>query len=144
MASHGKFDTSSTIPLWLDGKEITTSTTFDVISPLDQKTLYKSSSASEEDVQAAIESAEKAFPAWSQTKPNARRDIFLKAADEFAKRRDELFHYSHTNTGAAESMIGFEFALACNACKDVAGLIGAVQGSIPTSVSEGTTALQIR
>lgn len=144
MASASKFDTSSTIPLWLDGKEVTTSSTFDVISPLDQKTLYKSSSASEEDVQAAISAAEKALPAWSQTKPNARRDIFLKAADEFAKRRDEFFEYSNSNTGASEAMFGFEFALACNACKDVAGLIAAVQGSVPASINEGTSALQVR
>lgn len=144
MGSPGKFDSSSTIPLWLDGKEITTSTTFDVISPLDQKTLYKSSSASEDDAHAAIAAAEKALPAWSQTKPNVRRDIFLKAAEELSRRRDECFHYSRTNTGAAESMFGFEFQLAVDACKDVAGLIGAVQGSIPTSVAEGTTALQVR
>lgn len=144
MASNSKFNTSSTIPLWLDGKEVTTTTTFDVISPIDQQKLYKCSSASEQDVQAAIASAEKAFPVWSQTKPNVRRDIFLRAADDFAKRRDEFWQYSHTETGAPESMFAFEFGLASNACKDVAGLIGAVQGTIPTSVEEGMTALQIR
>jgi acyl-CoA reductase-like NAD-dependent aldehyde dehydrogenase len=142
--SAGKFSSSSTIPLWLDGKEVTTSTTFDVISPLDQKPLYKCSSASEADVEAAIKSAEKALPEWSKTKPNARRDIFLKAADELAKRRDELWEYSRTNTGAAESMFAFEFGLAHNACKDVAGLISVVQGSIPESISDDTTAIQVR
>lgn len=144
MTSASKFDSSSTIPLWLDGKEITTSTTFEVVSPLDHKPLYKSSSASEQDVEAAVRAAEKALPAWSKTKPNQRRDIFLKAADEFERRRDELWEYSHSNTGAAESMFGFEFGLATNACRDVAGIIGVVQGSIPESITENTTALQVR
>jgi acyl-CoA reductase-like NAD-dependent aldehyde dehydrogenase len=144
MTSASKFNESSTIPLWLDGKEVTTSTTFDVISPLDQKVLYKCSSASESDVEAAIKSCEQALPAWSKTKANVKRDIFLKAAEEFAKRRDELWEYSHSNTGAAESMFAFEFGLASNACKDVAGILGVVQGSIPESTNEGTTAIQVR
>lgn len=144
MASPGKFDSSSTIPLWLDGKEVTTSTTFDVISPLDQTTICKSSSASDDDVQAAIAAAEKALPAWSQTKPNVRRDILLRAADDLSKRKDEMFHYSNSNTGAARSMFDFDFQLTVNALKDVAGLIGAVQGSIPTTMDEGRTALQVR
>ncbi|ETN37938.1 uncharacterized protein HMPREF1541_07561 [Cyphellophora europaea CBS 101466] len=144
MASKSKFDASSTIPLWLDGKEITTSVTFDVISPLDQQKLYKCSSASEEDAQAAVASAQKAFPEWSRTKPTVRRDIFLKAAEEFAKRRDEFWQYSHSETGAAESMFAFEFGLASNACKDIAGLIGAVQGTVPTVIDEGKSAIQIR
>ena len=143
MASKSKFDASSTIPLWLDGKEITTSVTFDVISPLDQQKLYKCSSASEEDAQAAVASAQKAFPEWSRTKPTVRRDIFLKAAEEFAKRRDEFWQYSHSETGAAESMFAFEFGLASNACKDIAGLIGAVQGTVPTVIDEGKSAIQI-
>ena len=144
-ASAPAFDTSSTIPLWLDGKETKLSSTFDVVSPLDQKTLYKCSSADEEDVHKAIASAEKAFKSWSQTKPNFRRDIFLRAADEFAKRRDELKHYSYSETGAAEAMFGFEHNLAYEACKSIAGLIQvASTSSAPVVSEEGANALLIK
>lgn len=139
------FDTSSTIPLWLDGKEVKLSSTFDVVSPVDQKTLYKCSSASEEDVLKAITSAEKAFKTWSKTKPNTRRDIFLRAADGFKKRVDELKQYSHTETGAAESMFAFEHNAAYEACKSIAGLIQvASTSSLPVVAEEGSQAMLVK
>ena len=143
-ASPSRFDTSSTIPFWLDGKEVKASKTFEVTSPVDHKVLYNASSASESDVDAALKSAEKAFKSWSKTKPAFRRDIFLKAAEIIAKRKEELQHYSHTETGAAAEFFGFEFALACDAFKAIAGLISSVQGSIPTPAEDGSSAMMFR
>lgn len=141
-ASASGFNTSSTIPLWLDGKEIKTSTTFDVVSPIDQQKLYSCSSASEDDALAAVAAAEKAFKTWSQTKPSERRDIFLRAAEEFTKRRDELFAYVHTETGAPDSMFGFEYGVAIDGCKAVAGLINAAStGAVPTITAQGRSAM---
>ena len=65
MAFNGK----DTIPLWLNGKEITTSTTYDVKSPLDSKVLYKASASSVQDAEAAVKAAAEAFKSWSKTKP---------------------------------------------------------------------------
>lgn len=140
-----RFDGSSTIPLWLDGKEVKLSSTFDVISPLDHNVAWQSSAASEEDALKAIESAAKAFKTWSKTKPNTRRDIFLRAAEGFKKRRDEQYHYSHTETGAAESMFAFEHNLAYEACLSVAGLIQvATTSSVPVVAEEGSNALLLK
>lgn len=135
------FDNSSTIPLWLDGKQVTSDITFDIVSPVDHKTLYKCSAASEQDALKAIASAEKAFQSWSQTKPSVRRDIFLRAADIFAKRKPELGHYSHTETGAPESMFDFNWNLAYQSCKDVAGLIQAMHGDIIDTSDDNMNAL---
>ena len=144
-ASSSIFDTSSTIPLWLDGEEVRLSSTFEVVSPLDQKTLYKCSSANENDVQKAIEAASRAFKTWSQTKPDFRRDIFLRAADEFKRRADELRHYSRSETGAATSMFAIEHNLAYEACKSVAGLIQVASTSTsPIVAQEGSSALLIK
>ena len=137
------FTTSSTIPLWLDGKEVKTSSSFDVTSPVDHNKLYSCSAASEDDALAAIASAEKAFKSWGQTKPAERRDIFLRAGEGFLKRRDELYEYSRTETGAPESMFAFEFGAAADACKAVAGLISAVNGTIPTVGEKGQSAMII-
>ena len=69
---HGRFDSSSTVPLHIDGKEVTTDTTFDVTSPVDGKVDWKSSSANEKDALKAVESAQKAFKTWSKTTAKAR------------------------------------------------------------------------
>lgn len=138
------FDSSSTVPMWLDGKEITTAQTLDVISPVTNKKLYTAAAATTDDALKAIEVANRAFPAWSATKPAARRDIFLRAAEEFIRRRDECYKYAFEETGSPPPMFGFEFQLAIDACKDIAGLIQTVRGSIPTVAEEGSSALMLR
>jgi len=139
------FNASSTVPLWLDGKEVTSSSTFDVISPLDHKPLYKASSASEEDALKAIASAEKAAKSWGKTKPAERRDIFIRAAELFKKRKDELYHYSRTETGAPVSMFDFEHNLTYQACLSVAGLIQvATTATSPAVVEEGSSAMVVK
>jgi len=144
-SSSPAFDSSSTIPLWLDGKEVKLSSTFDVVSPVDHKTLYKCSAAVEEDALKAVAAAEKAFKSWSQTKPSFRRDIFLRAAEEFKKRKDEQKHYCTTETGAAESMFAFEHNLAYEACLSVAGLIQpASTSSMPVVAEEGASAMVLK
>ncbi|KIW11318.1 hypothetical protein PV08_10618 [Exophiala spinifera] len=139
------FDSSSTIPLWLDGKQVSLSSTFDVISPLDQKTLYKASAANEQDALKAVASAETAFKSWSKTKPSFRRDIFIRAAEGFKKRKDEQRQYSYTETGAAESMFAFEHNLAYEACLSVAGLIQTASiSTMPVAGEEGLSALVVK
>ena len=63
-----KFNSSSTIPLWLNGREVRTKTTFDVVSPVTQEKLYSCASASEADAEAAVAAAQEAFKTWSKTK----------------------------------------------------------------------------
>ena len=138
------FDSSSTIPLWLDGKEITTNQTLDVTSPVTNKKLYTAAAATEEDALKAVEAASRALPAWSATKPAKRRDIFLRAAEEFARRRDECYKYAFEETGSPPPMFGFEFQGAIELCKDIAGLIQTIQGSVPTIAEEGSSAMMLK
>ena len=139
--SESKWTTSSTIPLWLDGKEVTTSDTFDVISPVTHEKLYSCASAKESDAEAAIASCEKAFKTWSQTKPAYKRDIFLKAAEIFESRRDECWKYMREETGSEPPMFQFIYNAAIDACKDIAGLISTVRGIVPTVAEEGSSAI---
>ena len=138
------FDTS-TIPLWLDGKQVTTSATFNITSPLNLQTLYKSSAASETDALAAVAAAAAAQPAWSRTKPAFRRDIFLKAADEVIKRKDELWKYCSTETASTEPYFAFDFDDCLQSVKAVAGLIGsAMEGNVPIVAEEGRSAMVVQ
>ncbi|KAK3698197.1 hypothetical protein LTR37_017022 [Vermiconidia calcicola] len=133
------------IPLWLDGEEVKTKTTYEVVSPSSGEVLYESSSASVADAEKAIASCEAALESWSATKPSFRRDILLRAADILAQRKDELFQLVNQETGAVDSMFGFEFNLAIEACKSVAGMIPiAVRGSVPVPFEEGKSAMVLR
>lgn len=136
---------SYTVPLLIAGKEVTTSTTFPVISPSSHKEIWTSSSASLDEVASAISAAQSAFPAWSKTKPSARRDIFLKAADIFQSRADELGKYMMEETGAEAGFSGgFNVPLAAEMMRDVAGRVSTVMGHIPTCAQEGTAALVVK
>lgn len=142
--SASSFDTSATIPLWLNGKTVTTSSAFEIVSPLTEKVLYKAAAASPADALAAVESAAAAHESWAATKPAFRRDIFLKAADELVKRKDELWHYCKTETGSTEPYFAFDFSDALESLRSCAGLIhGASVGQMPPVAEEGRSAMLV-
>lgn len=135
-----------TIPLWRDGQQVNTATSFDIVSPLTDKVLYKCSGASVEDATAAISAAEKALPAWSKTKPGFRRDLFLRAADELLRRKDDLWHFCSTETGSTEPYFDFDFNDALESLKSCAGLIASasMQGQVPAMLDEERSAMVIK
>ena len=133
-----------TIPLWRNGEQIPTTKTFDVVSPLSDKLLYKSSAASADDALAAVAAAEKAFMTWGKTKPGYRRDLFLRAAEELARRKDDFWHFCSTETGLTEPYFEFDFNDALESLKSCAGLIPSVQGSVPAILDEERSAMVVK
>ena len=136
-----RWSTTSTIPMWLDGKEKTTSATFDVVSPVTGEVLYKCSSASKSDADAAISSCQKAFGLWSKTKPACRRDIFLRAAEIFERRRAECWKSMQEETGSEPEYFGFVYAMAIESCRDIAGLVQTINGRAPPVADQGRSAI---
>ena len=131
-----------TVPLQINGHEVETTNTFDVVDPSTGKTVWKSASASKEDAINAIEAAQAAFPAWSKTKPAARRDIFLKAAEILASRSDELQEYMMIETGSTTAFAGgFNVPNSVEMLKDVAGRIITISASVPVMGEEGKSAI---
>jgi acyl-CoA reductase-like NAD-dependent aldehyde dehydrogenase len=140
-----KPDLGYTVPLLINGKEVTTKTTFSVTSPTTQKEVWLSSSASLDEVSAATSAAQAALPDWSKTKPAAKRAIFMKAADIIDARAEELAEYMKIETGAASQFaIGFNVPKCADMLRDVAGRLSTVMGSIPTCEQEGTSALIVK
>jgi len=134
-----------TVPLWRNGEQVVTSKTQIINSPLTDKQLYKASAASADDALAAVAAAEAAFPAWSRTKPGFRRDLFLRAAEELVKRKDDLWHFCSTETGSTEPYFEFDFNDALESLKTCAGLIvGASTGSVPPILDEGRSAMLVK
>ncbi|KAF2159725.1 hypothetical protein M409DRAFT_70791 [Zasmidium cellare ATCC 36951] len=68
--------TASPVPLWIGNQPVSTINTFDVVSAINEKVLYKSASAGIDEATAAAVSAQKASAQWSKTTPAERRKIF--------------------------------------------------------------------
>lgn len=133
------------VPLIINGREEHASSTFDVISPYTNKTCWTASAASPEDAIRAVEAADAAFPAWSQTKPTARRDVLLKAADILEAQLDTNAEYMRTEMGAnAGTSQGFVVPLAIRMLRDIAGRITSICGSVPVVETEGQSAMVLK
>ena len=123
---------NTTVPLLINGQEITTAKTLDIFSPSTGQLLHQASCASDDNVLAAISSAQAAFASWSQTSPYTKRDIFLEAARIFESRIDEFAQIEREECGSTEYYVkSFDAALAINGLKDVAGRIGSIGGTVP-------------
>lgn len=132
------------VPLFINGEPVQSDSTFEVINPLDGTVAWQSSNASVADAEKAIEAAQAAFPLWSRTKSGVRRDIFLKAAELFSARRDELFEHMKTETAADDGFIWFNIETTISQLKDTAGRISSIQGSFPSIEGEGRSALVLQ
>ena len=133
-------DTSDPVPLWIAGKEVTTPTTFDVISPTDGKKLWSSSSISPKQATEAVEAAQTALKTWRKTKPAQIRAILLKAADIMEQRQGEIARYLMEETGALEGFAGFNMTVTIENFRDVAGRAANILGAIPQTGTPGQAA----
>ncbi|KAF2644030.1 aldehyde dehydrogenase [Massarina eburnea CBS 473.64] len=133
---------STIIPLLINGEDITHSSTLEVISPATGEACWSAVSATSEDAVQAVETAQAAFPAWSKTKPSTRSAILLKAADILETNVAKYAGYMMTEMGAdIGSAQFFVLPLAIAMCRDIAGRIASVCGSVPVVAKEGQSAM---
>ncbi|KAH8668206.1 aldehyde dehydrogenase domain-containing protein [Tricladium varicosporioides] len=87
--------------LYYDGRvqKATSNKTFTTIDPSTAKPLAEVQTASELDIDAAIASARKAFPSWSQKSPIERARILLTAVSLLRERNDEIARIETHDTG---------------------------------------------
>ncbi|KAF1352455.1 betaine aldehyde dehydrogenase [Delphinella strobiligena] len=87
--------------LYYDGKsqQASSNKTFSTVNPATSKAVGDIQQASHSDIDAAISSAEKAFPAWSTTSPMERSRILLKAVALLRQRNDEIAKVETIDTG---------------------------------------------
>ena len=134
----------NTVPLIIGGKDIIGPASFSVFNPADGREIWSAGGASAAEAIKAVEAAEAAFPAWSKTKPSARRDIFLRAAELFNERIDELTSYQQMETAADPNFVKWILGLTVDNLKEVAGKTSLVAGSFPTSENQGRGAIVIK
>lgn len=86
-------------PLYYGGKQQTTSQTFQTIDPSCDQPLAEVCKADEASINAAVSSAQAAFPSWSATPPMERSRILLRAVALLRERNDELAKIETHDTG---------------------------------------------
>ena len=81
-----------TIPHWISGKDdaLTSTRTSPVFNPATGEQTGTLLLASKADVESAIASAEKAFPAWAATPPLLRARVMFKFKELLEQHADEI------------------------------------------------------
>lgn len=133
-----------TIPLFINGQERVTQSTFEVKSPTTGKSIHRCSSASLNDVQDVANAAEKAFTSWRKLPPAKRRDLFLKTAEIMNARREELSGYMIDETGCSQHWASFNLSSAVEILKDTAGRIATIEGSVVATMDEKVKAMVVK
>jgi len=142
MASQNTPNEKYTVPLWINGKEETRPSTFAVISPTTNTTCWTASNASKDDARNAITIAATAFKTWRNSKPAARQEILLKAAEHLEKNSEEYAEYMCTEMGAELPVAqGFVLPVAIGMMRDIAARISSVVGNVPVAQQQGRSAM---
>ncbi|MDI2113618.1 betaine-aldehyde dehydrogenase [Commensalibacter nepenthis] len=120
-----------TYQLYIHGKYVnaTSGTTFETINPANGETIGCIQSASQEDINLAVESAEKGQAVWGAMTAMERSRILRKAVDILRVRNDELAELETLDTGKAYSETStVDIVTGADVLEYYAGLATAIQG----------------
>jgi len=107
----------------------------DDVSPWDGGVYARVSAGKPEDVTRAADAAEAAFPAWSALGAYERREIFLRAADVMANRREEAITALAQETGACRLFSELNVGVSVQVLREAAAAITRPMGELlPTSI----------
>lgn len=84
---------------YIDGKRVASPETFRVFRPIDQQPLGHVAEGLDRHVEAAITSAQRAFPAWSALTAAERKPYLDRFAAEIGKRADEFCQLESNDAG---------------------------------------------
>src|SRR5262245_32894858 len=121
-----------------------TGATFERRNPLDNAVATRAPAATTADAVAACEAAARAFKTWSQTGPNQRRALLLKAADVLEAKTPRFVEAVPAETGATAPWAGFNVMLAANMLQEAAALTTRVSGQVIPSDVPGSLAMGVR
>jgi acyl-CoA reductase-like NAD-dependent aldehyde dehydrogenase len=95
-------------------------------------------------VDRVVAAAAKAFEAWSETGPSARRALLLKAADLMESRTNDFTKLMLEETGATAPWAGFNVHLAAGILREAAALTTQMTGEVIPSDKPGILSMAIR
>ena len=119
-------------PLYIDGRPVaaTSGATFTVTNPFDGSLLATLGQASQQDVDAAVEAAQRGQREWAAMTGMERSRIMQRAVALLRERNDELAALETRNTGKPISeTASVDIVTGADAIEYFAGLAPAIQGS---------------
>src|SRR3954451_22189661 len=132
--------------MYVDGKwvDALNGRTFPDFNPWDDGVVATVPAGDADDAVEAVDAAARAFPAWSESTPAPRQQVFLGAADLLQRRADEIRHLLAVETGCGASFAGVQGDFAATLFRQAAPLAYAPVGDALASDLPGTHALARR
>src|SRR5215471_7483247 len=118
--------------------------TFERKDPVTGQIATTTAAATIDDVNKVAASAARAFESWSETGPNARRALLLKAADVMEARTNDFVRLMLEETGATAPWAGFNVHLAAGMLREAAALTTQIAGEVIPADKPGVLAMAIR
>ena len=134
------------VSLLIDGADVPArdNKTFERLDPVTGSVASTSPAGKVADVNAACDAAAAAFPAWSETGPNERRKLLLKAADRLEARTPEFIKLTMEETGATAPWSGFNVMFAAKILREAACMTTMIHGEVIPSDKPGCFSMGIR
>jgi acyl-CoA reductase-like NAD-dependent aldehyde dehydrogenase len=114
------------------------------LNPVTGEIASTAPAASAIEANAAADRAAAAFPGWSGTGPNTRRQLLLNASQALAAKKDEFVALMQAETGAAANWAGFNVMLAASMIAEAAALTTQIKGEVIPSDKPGCHAMSVR
>ncbi|WP_439573523.1 aldehyde dehydrogenase [Phreatobacter sp.] len=134
------------VNLMIDSREIGAADgrTFDRLDPLTGAVATRAAAATVADAVAAVDAAQAAFPAWSETGPNERRAKLNAAADLMAARAGEFADAMMAETGSTKGWGMFNVMLAAGMLREAAAMTTQITGDVIPTDKPHNLALAMR
>ncbi len=136
----------SDLSMLINGLKVTAekNATFERRNPLDGTVATRAPAASPADAVMAVEAAAEAFRTWSETGPNERRALLLKAADKLESKLPQFIEAVAAETGATGMWAGFNVMLAAGMIREAASMTTQIAGEVIPSDVPGSLAMGVR
>ena len=115
--------------------------TADVINPANDQVIASVPASSGEDVDRAVDAAEKAFETWKQTTPQDRSLLLLKIADALEAKADEIGRLESANAGKPVGAAIDEMATSVDLFRFFAGAARVMDGLAANEFAAGHTSI---
>jgi acyl-CoA reductase-like NAD-dependent aldehyde dehydrogenase len=117
---------------------------FDDLDPYTGEVVAHVPAGTREEAHRAVEAALDAFPQWSQTPPEARQLVFLRAADILERRRDEVVGLLERETGSTFGFSMFQHHFVTGLFRQAAAIPYAPIGQVLPTDTPGRLAMGMR
>ena len=146
MASESSKTQQSPIDHWIGGQRVkpTSGKYFTIKNPLNDSGMGEAAAGSIEDVNAAVEAAQKAFQSFRNSLPKERERILCKAAEILERDRNEFVDILVDEIGSPIKKANFEVEKALTLFRAAAGMSRNVTGKTIPSDVPGKFSMSVR